>query len=327
MRNEVSSIGSVQPIELDAGELRDAWIGHHAQGRQRGFGHPVEQFAVVLVAGRPHRDAARRHLERHLGNRRHHVGELGPAERSVQHRDMVRIDHILEVLQPVAGDHGRSAATDRAVVGLHEFVLVHIFQGFVARQHRFSLGRSQIGEDQPVAFPDRVPGLSHLVPELAAVDFAGLLKAVAFDVEFPAMVAAADAVFLDLAVVQRGAAVAAARVQQASAAMPVAEQNEVLAEHADFSGYIAGVGDEANRMPVASQQFPHRRAAADGGEFGSAAGGPHRIAGAEIAIPLADVHRRLLRSCFVGSDNVRSMTMSTVCKPLAASGFAGISWS
>ena len=291
MRNDVSSIGSVQPIEFDAGELRDPRIGHHAQGGEGGFGHPVEQFAVVLIADRPHRDAARRHLECHLGHRRHHVGELGPAERTVQHRDMVGIDHVLEMLQPIAGDHRRAAAADRVVVGLHEFALVHFFQRFVTRQHRLFLRRSQIGEDQPVAFLNRVPGLSHLVPERAAIDFAGLLEAVAFGVEFPAMVAAANAVLLDLAVVERGAAVAAARVQQAGAAIPVTEQDKILAECADLSGDIAGVGDKADRMPVASQQFSHRRATADGGQLGSGGGGPLRIGGAEIAIPLADVHR------------------------------------
>src|SRR6185437_11458782 len=144
--------------------------------------------------------------------------------------------------------------------------------------------------DQSVAFLNRVPGLPHLVPEGAAVDFAGLIEAVAFGVEFPAMVAAANAVFLDLAVVERGTAVAAARVQQAGAAMPVPEQDEILAERANFSGDIAGVGDKPDRVPVAPQQFPHRRAAADGGQLGSGAGGPHRIGGAEIAIPLADIH-------------------------------------
>ena len=149
---------------------------------------------------------------------------------------MVGIDHVLEMLQPVAGNDGRSAAADRGVVGLDELAVVHFFQRFVARQHRLFLGRSHIGEDQPVAFLDRVPGLAHLVLELAAVGLAGLFEAMAFGVEFPAVVAAADAVLLDLAVIERGAAVAAARMQQADAAMPVAEQDQILAERANFSG-------------------------------------------------------------------------------------------
>ena len=137
---------------FDAGELRDPRIGHHAQRGEGGFGHPVENLAVVLVADRAHGDAARRHLELHLRHRGHHVGELRTAERAVQHRHVVGIDHVLEMLQPVAGNDGRAAAADRAVVGLDELAVVHLFQAFVARQHRLFLGRSHIGEDQPVAF-------------------------------------------------------------------------------------------------------------------------------------------------------------------------------
>ena len=227
---------------FDAGELRDARVGHHAQRGEGGFGDAVEHLAVVLVADRAHGDAARRHLELHLRHRGHHVGELRPAERAVQHRHVVGVDHVLEMLQPVAGDDGRAAAADRGVVGLDELAVVHLLQAFVARQHRLFLGRSHIGEDQPVAFLDRIPGLAHLVLELAAVGLAGLLQAMALGVELPAVIAAADAVFLDLAVIERGAAVAAARMQQAGAAVPVAEQDQVLAERADFAGDIGGVG-------------------------------------------------------------------------------------
>ena len=112
----------------------------------------------------------------------------------------------------------------------------------------------------------------------------------AFGVELPAVVAAADAVFLDLAVIQRGAAMAAARMQQADARVLVAKQHQILAEHAHFSGDIGGAGDEADRVPVAPQQFAHRCAAADGGQFGPGRGRLHGIAGPEIAIPLRNVH-------------------------------------
>ena len=185
---------------------------------------------------------------------------------------------------------GGPAAADRGIVGLDELAVVHLLQAFVARQHRLFLGRSHIGEDQAVALLHRVPGLAHLVLELAAVGLAGLLEAMALGVELPAVVAAADAVFLDLAVIERGAAMAAARVQQADAAVLVAEQHQILAEHAHFSGDIGGVGDEPDRVPVAPEQFAHRRAAADRGQFGPGRGRLHGIAGAEIAIPLGDVH-------------------------------------
>ncbi len=97
---------------FDAGELRHPRVRHHAQRRQRRFGHPIEHLAVVLVADRAHGDAARRRLELHLGHRGHHVGELRPAERAVQHRHVVGIDHVLEMLQPVAGNDGGAAAAE-----------------------------------------------------------------------------------------------------------------------------------------------------------------------------------------------------------------------
>jgi len=110
------------------------------------------------------------------------------------------------------------------------------------------------------------------------------------------VIAAADAILLDLAIIQRGAAVAAAGVEQADAAMPVAEQDQVLGQCADLSGDVGGVSHKADRVPVTPQQFPHRGAAPDLGQFGPAGGRPHGIGGAEIAISLGDVHRRFLQS-------------------------------
>ncbi|MEY9384258.1 hypothetical protein ABIF93_002515 [Bradyrhizobium japonicum] len=208
----------------------------------------------------------------------------------MQHRHVIGIDHVLEMLEPVAGDDRGAAAADRGIVGLHELAFVHVFQAFVSRQHRAFLGRAHIGKDQPVALLDRVPGLADLVLELAAVGLAGLLETAAFGVELPAVIAAADAVFLDLAVIERGAAMAAARVQQADAAVLVAEQHQILAERADLFRRVGGIADQPDRMPVAAQQLAHRRAARDRGELGARVRRLHRIGGAEIAIPLGDRH-------------------------------------
>ena len=57
-----------------------------------------------------------------------------------------------------------------------------------------------------------------------------LLQAMALDVEEPAVIAAADPVRLDLAVVERGAPMAAARVEQAGPAAEIAEQDQVLSQ-------------------------------------------------------------------------------------------------
>ncbi|MGY4461012.1 hypothetical protein ACVWYI_004972 [Bradyrhizobium sp. LB13.1] len=250
----------------------------------------VKNLAVILLADRAHGDAARRLVEFHLRHRRHHVGELRTRERAVQHRHVVGIGHVLEMLEPVAGDDRRTTAADRGIVGFDELAVIHGLQAFVSRQHRAFLGRAHIGEDQPVALLDRIPGLAHIVLVLAAVRLAGLLQAVTFGVELPAVIAAADAVLLDLAVVERGAAMAAARVQQADAAVLVAEQHQIFAEGTHLLRRVGGITDKSDRMPVAAEQFAHRRAAHDRGELGTCERRLHRIGGAEIAIPLGDGH-------------------------------------
>src|SRR5207245_8434866 len=116
--------------------------------------------------------------------------------------------------------------------GLDELAVVHCFQAFVARQGRLLLGRSEVGEDQAVALLQGIPGLPYLVLEQAALGLAGLFEAMALGVELPAVIAAADAVLLDLAVIERGAAMAAARVQEACTGVLVAKQHQILAEYA-----------------------------------------------------------------------------------------------
>ncbi len=59
----------------------------------------------------------------------------------------------------------------------------------------------------------------------------------------------------------------AARVDEARPALPVAKQDQVLAEHAHRARHAAGIGGEADRMPVAAQQLAHRRAGADFGQL------------------------------------------------------------
>ena len=208
----------------------------------------------------------------------------------MQHRDVIGIGDVFEVLQPVAGNDGGTAAADGRIIGFDELAIVHLFQAFVARQRRLFLRRSHIGEDQPIALLHWIPGLPDLVLEQAALGLAGLFEAMAFGVEFPAVRAAADTVFLDLAVIERGAAMAAAGVQQADPGVLVAEKHQILAEHAHFSGDIGGVDDETDRVPIPPQQFARRRAAADRRQLGPGRGRLHGVAGPEIAIPLRDVH-------------------------------------
>src|SRR5690242_11473169 len=73
-------------------------------------------------------------------------------------------------------------------------------------------------------------------------------------------------------------------------------------------------------MPVAAEQFAHRRPAHHRGELGARVRRLHRVGGAEIAIPLSDRHawssRRgpWMAGSFCCADPVEnnSMTMSTI---------------
>ena len=97
-------------------------------------------------------------------------------------------------------------------------------------QKRLFVWRPHIGPHQAIALLQGIPGLNDAIAAASTVGFAGLLEAAAFHVEQPAVIAAADAVLLDPAVVERGAAMGAARMQQARAALAIAEDDEVLAK-------------------------------------------------------------------------------------------------
>jgi hypothetical protein len=181
--------------------------------------------------------------------------------------DVKRIDQVLVMLQPVAGNDLRSAAADAVVVGLQEFAFVEHVEAFVTRQHGLLVRRAQVGPHQAVQLLHRVPGLAHLVAGAAAFGLAGLLHAMALHVEQPAVVAAADAALFDLAVIQGRAAMRAVRVDQAGPAGLVAKQDQVLAQHPHLARRVAGVGRGADRVPVAPEQFAHRRAGADLGQL------------------------------------------------------------
>jgi hypothetical protein len=186
--------------------------------------------------------------------------------RAVQDDDMIGIDDILEMLQPVAGHDLRASAADAAVVGIDEFARVEDFQALVARQHRLLPGWAHISEDQPIKFLHGIPRLAHAVAEQAAFGFAGLLQAATFDVEQPAMIAAADAALLDLAVIERGAAMRAAGLYQSRAAGLVAKQDQVFPEHTDLAWRLRGMRAQSDGMPIAAQQVAHRRARTDLGQ-------------------------------------------------------------
>jgi hypothetical protein len=125
--------------------------------------------------------------------------------------------------------------------------------------------------------------LAHEVAVAPAVRLAWLLQAVSLDVEQPAVIAAAEPALLHLAVVERGPAVRAARVDEPGAAWPVAEEDQILAEDPYRPGNGPGVGDQTDRMPVAAQQLAHRRAGTDLGEVA-------QVGGRRLPVSRARVH-------------------------------------
>src|SRR5476649_1455668 len=94
------------------------------------------------------------------------------------------------------------------------------------------------------------------------------------------MIAAANAALLDLAEVERRAAMAAARFHQPRPAGLVAEQHEILAQYAHLARRVRGVRAESDRMPIAAHQLAHRRATPDLGQRDDVAGRSAGVSGA-----------------------------------------------
>src|SRR6185369_13388372 len=89
--------------------------------------------------------------------------------------------------------------------------------------------RPHIGEQQSPELLHRVRLQADLVLEAARLRLERLVDALAARVVLPAVIAAADAVVLDVAVVERRAAMPAELLDAADAARAVAEYQQVLA--------------------------------------------------------------------------------------------------
>jgi hypothetical protein len=83
----------------------------------------------------------------------------------------------------------------------------------------------------------------------------------------PAVIAAAQSVFLDATPFERGAAMCAMRLQRADPAFLVAKDDDFLAEQLDLPGEVADLVRRADRLPIAAQQLAHRAARLDAGEL------------------------------------------------------------
>ena len=59
----------------------------------------------------------------------------------MQHGHVIGINHIFEMLQPVAGNDGRSAAADRGIICFDEFAVVHVGYNVFGTASAFWLAR------------------------------------------------------------------------------------------------------------------------------------------------------------------------------------------
>ncbi len=104
--------------------------------------------------------------------------------------------------------------------------------------------------------------------ESAGFGLAGRVENIAANVEFPAVIEAAQAGFLVAAEGKRSAAVRTMFAEHAQAAFAVAEDDEVFAEHAGSDRRAIGDGDflgHAGRQPMAAHDLAHRDVAFDAG--------------------------------------------------------------
>ena len=187
------------------------------------------------------------------------IGELLPADALVQERGVERVQRVLLDLQPVAL---RDPAAADVAVRDQDHVLV-VDEAVVLRELGHEVGRTHVGEDETAELPRGVPGLSHPLPAPGPGRLGGLLEAASLDVVQPPVVAAANALGLDLPVLHRRAAMGAVAVDEARPPAAVPEGDEILPQDSHRQGQVRELLRQRHRLPVPPQQLAHRGAELD----------------------------------------------------------------
>ena len=114
------------------------------------------------------------------------------------------VDGILEHLKPVVVVRkGCKLAIPCQIVGDDFFIGAQPFEDGESWEHRLPLCGPHVGPERSMTLNHRIPGLAYFVPiQDAVLRFARLFEAIALNVEQPAVIAAADAVLFDAAVVE-----------------------------------------------------------------------------------------------------------------------------
>ncbi len=130
------------------------------------------------------------------------------------------------------------------------------------------LARPHIGEQDAALLDHRIGLLADIGAHPAALGLGRRLQALALDVEQPAVERAAQAAVLQPPEGQIGAAMRAGALDQAVAALVVAEQHQAFAQQAHrLDRPVAGkLVDQRGRLPVAPHQGAGRRGGAGAGD-------------------------------------------------------------
>ena len=128
---------------------------------------------------------------------------------------------------------------------------------------------AEVGPDDAAEFHSGVGGGGHFGGEIAVGGFVHHIGALAVDVEFPAVIDAAEAAFLVAAQPEGGESVGAEFLEESDAAPGVAEGDQVFAQEFEADGFAVGFGQfpgQEGGCPVAAHQVAHRGAGADAGQ-------------------------------------------------------------
>ena len=231
----------------------------HGEARHDPLRDAPVVVAVLGIAAGADVQAARalHHLEVRLHVRHIVFVALGALEQrvgreiaAVQERDVARIDAALHRLQPV---RFLQALGDEALLGRHR-------GEFPLRQRRLLFRRPHIGPQHRPELHQRVGGQLDLLAEAGFDRLRRHLDALAGDVVFPAVIRAAQPALLVAAEPQRHAAVGAEFVDQAVAALAVAERQQPLGQQLDPDRRRIVLGQflgHQRRDPVAAEHAAH----------------------------------------------------------------------
>src|SRR5439155_6892194 len=141
---------------------------------------------------------------------------------------------------------------------------------FHVRQRRRLLPRDHVSPDDAVALLAGISPRFDLGLEIALRRFRRHIDALAADIELPAVIDAAQAVFLIAAEEQRGSPVGAGILDQTNLSRGRPKADEVLAEETDTERRTVGPRQlvrPRSRDPVLPHEVPHRCSWADPAEY------------------------------------------------------------